>query len=153
MAEGGSPRLQVSGVTSTSALTGHGGARRRADDSQLPGRLRSHRQHRSGEPYGKLGNLRRRSGWYVDVPKRDEYSTEIVLVELLDIIEPHAAGLARARQVLGLVAGINVVIEMIPELGPDGEDLRTTPALSLAAATVRRLADLDLWLDCDQYVY
>ncbi|MEU7876179.1 DUF4279 domain-containing protein [Dactylosporangium sp. NPDC049140] len=111
------------------------------------------RQHRTGDRYGTHGHLHRRGGWYVDVPERDEYDTEIVLVELLDIIEPNADGLARARQVLGLQAGINVVIKMIPVQGPDGEDLRTTPALSLAAATVRRLADLDLWLDCDQYVY
>ncbi|WP_327011520.1 DUF4279 domain-containing protein [Dactylosporangium sp. NBC_01737] len=110
-------------------------------------------QHRKGDRYGPHQRAWRRSGWKVEVPERDEYDTEVVLVELLDIIESRADGLARACQVLGLQAGINVVIEMHPVQGPDGEELVTTPALSLSAATVRRLAKLDLWLDCDQYVY
>jgi len=42
---------------------------------------------------------------------------------------------------------------MYPVQGPNGEELVTAPALSLSAATVRRLAKLDLWLDCDQYVH
>jgi hypothetical protein len=97
--------------------------------------------------------VHRHGGWYVEVQKRDEYDTEDVLAELLDIIEPHAEGLARARQVLELRAGVNVVIEMHSVRDPGGEILVTTPALSLSAATIRRMAKLDLWLDCDQYVY
>jgi hypothetical protein len=111
-------------------------------------------QHRKGDRYGPLQHAWRHSGWKVEVPERDEFDTDVVLVELLDIIEPHADGLARARRVLGLEAGINVVIQMHRVQDPDGgEDLLTTPALSLSAATVRRLARLDLWLDCDQYIF
>jgi hypothetical protein len=58
------------------------------------------------------------SGWYLDVPQREVYETEILLEELLDMIEPHADGLAQVRRVLSW-----------------------------------RLVKLDLWLDCDQYLY
>ena len=55
---------------------------------------------------------------------------------------------------LGLEAGVQVVIEMHRVQDPDGgEDLLITPALSISAATIHRLAKLDLWLDCDQYVF
>ncbi len=97
--------------------------------------------------------VRRSSGWYVDVPQRDEYDTELLVRELLDVIEPHAEELAHAKQVLGLRAGINVVIEMRSGRDRAGDILVTTPAFHLTAATMRRLASLDLWLDCDQYVY
>ncbi|WP_234581006.1 DUF4279 domain-containing protein [Micromonospora sp. MH99] len=109
------------------------------------------RVHRRGEATGQ--RVHRLSGWYVDVPRRPEYDTELLLIELLGLIEPHAEGLARARQALGLRAGVNVVIEM--HSGRDGADdiLVATPALHLTAETMRRLADLHLWLDCDQYVY
>ncbi|MFI5851796.1 DUF4279 domain-containing protein [Micromonospora chalcea] len=109
------------------------------------------RVHRHGEALGP--RVRRSSGWYVDVPQRDEYDTELLLSELLDVIEPHAEGLAHAQQVLGLRAGINVVIEMRSGRDKAGDILVTTPAFHLTAATMRRLAGLNLWLDCDQYVY
>jgi hypothetical protein len=110
------------------------------------------RVHRAGEPIGPNGRRRRRNGWYVDVPERDEYDTEVLLCELLDVVEPHAAGIARACRELRLIAGINVVISMHSVRDEDGL-LVTTPALSLRADTLRRIADLGCWLDCDQYVY
>ncbi|WP_410809091.1 DUF4279 domain-containing protein [Micromonospora sp. 067-2] len=106
------------------------------------------------EDQGPTGQrVHRSSGWYVDVPRRDEYDTELLLGELLDLIEPHADGLARAQQVLELRAGINVVIEMHSERDGADDILVTTPALHLTADTIRRLAGLHLWLDCDQYIY
>lgn len=120
--------------------------------TQLVG-LRPTRSHRRGDRYGPDQRVHRHAGWYVEVQRRHEYDTEVVLAELLDVIEPHAEGLARARQALGLVAGANVVVEMYTVRDPGGEVLVTTPALSLSAATIRRIAELDLWLDCDQYVY
>ncbi|WP_326550122.1 DUF4279 domain-containing protein [Micromonospora sp. NBC_01813] len=109
------------------------------------------RIHRRGEAVGQ--RVHRSSGWYVDVPQREEYDTELVLRELLDVLDPHAEGLAYARQVLGLRAGVNVVIEMHSGRDGAGDILVTTPRIHLTAETMRRLADLCLWLDCDQYVY
>ena len=112
-------------------------------------------QHRKGDPGGpSFHGVWRHSRWMVEVPERDEFDTDVVLVELLDIIAPHADGLARARRVLGLDAMIHVVIEMHRVHDPDsGKDVLTTPALWLSAATIRRLAQLDLELECDQYVF
>ncbi|MFF5235365.1 DUF4279 domain-containing protein [Dactylosporangium sp. NPDC000521] len=111
-------------------------------------------QHRKGDPCGPFQGVWRHSGWEVEVPERDEFDTDVVLVELLDIIEPYADGLARARRVLGLDAAVHVVIEMYRVHDPDsGEDVLTTPALWLSAETIRRLAKLDLWIECDQYVF
>ncbi|MFF5219394.1 DUF4279 domain-containing protein [Micromonospora sp. NPDC000442] len=118
--------------------------------TQLVG-LEPTRVHRRGEAMGQ--RIHRSSGWYVDVPQRDEYDTELLLTELLDVIEPHAEGLARARQMLALQAGVNVVIEMHSGQDGAGDVLVTTPALHLTVGTIRRLATLHLWLDCDQYVY
>jgi hypothetical protein len=109
------------------------------------------RIHRRGEAVGQ--RVHRSSGWYVDVPQRDECDTELVLRDLLDVIEPHAEGLAHARQVLRLRAGVNVVVEMHSGRDGAGDILVTTPAFHLTAETMRRLAGLHLWLDCDQYVY
>jgi hypothetical protein len=81
-------------------------------------------------------------GWDYEVPEVDTFDTEEVVTALLDAIEPYAAGLARARAELGLRAGVTVVIW----------STGTTPAVCYRAETVRRLADLHLSLDHDQYV-
>ncbi|MEV0810062.1 hypothetical protein [Micromonospora sp. NPDC050200] len=65
---------------------------------------------------------------------------------------PAATPLHAACQRPQLRAGVNVVIEMHSVRDAE-EVLVTTPALSLPAETLRRLAALDLWLDVDQYVY
>jgi translation initiation factor IF-1 len=110
------------------------------------------RAHRRGDPW--RGSLRRKfSGWYLEVPSRDEYDTDSVVQELLDEVEPYAEALARAREALRLQVGVQVVIEMHSYRDEHGDIIVTTPALSLSAETLRRLADHHLWLDFDQYVY
>jgi hypothetical protein len=89
----------------------------------------------------------------VEVPERDEFDTDVVLVELLDIIEPYADGLARARRVLGLDAAVHVVIEMYRVHDPDsGEDVLTTPRVGSVQRRSVGWRNSNLWLECDQYV-
>lgn len=90
------------------------------------------------------------SAWAVDVPQRDEFGTDTVLGELLAIIEPYAAGLRHACQVLRLEAGVNVIIELNPLRDADNNLALASPELQFKAETLRRLADLGLWLSCHQ---
>lgn len=103
--------------------------------------------------FGPLGHPRRRSGWYVELPAREEYDTEALVRELLCVVEPYAEGIALACRTLKVVPGINVVVEMHSVRDEAGGLLVTTPALSLRGDTLRRIADLGCRLDCDQYVY
>jgi hypothetical protein len=82
---------------------------------------------------------------------RPEHDTEVVIRELLDVVEPRAEGLARARQMFGLDAQIVVAVEMHGH-SDDGRGDVGTPALSLTAETLHRLAQLDVSLDIDQYI-
>ncbi|GAA3204408.1 DUF4279 domain-containing protein [Dactylosporangium siamense] len=85
------------------------------------------------------------SGWWIDLPRRAEFNTEVLVREILDIIEPHASGLAQARRRFGLSAGIYICVEVYQMLG--------SPRLQLPATTLRRLAALDVWLDCEQDLF
>lgn len=92
--------------------------------------------------------------WKYELAKVRTFFTEDVVTRLLDDIEPHAAGIAEACAVLGMRAGIDVVIEMSGFRDPeDGSVELSTAAITYTAETVRRLARLHLTVDHDQYVY
>jgi hypothetical protein len=97
----------------------------------------------------------RSSDWIYELPKVRTYVTEDVVTQLLDAIEPHAAGIAEACATLGLRAKISVVIEMSGVRDPDGEGINlSTAAISYTGETLKRLARLNLlYIDHDQYVY
>ena len=82
------------------------------------------------------------ASWRILAPRREELHTEVLVRELLDIVEPHAAGLAEARRRFGLSAGIHIVIDVYQTLA--------SPHVLLRPETLRRLAALDLWLYCEQ---
>ena len=81
------------------------------------------------------------------------YDTEEVVIALLDAIEPHAAGIVDACGILGMRAGIMVVIEMSGDRDTlDGDIDVSTAAIRYSSRTLHRLARLDLSIDHDQYV-
>ncbi len=91
------------------------------------------------------------SAWAVDISSRAEFGTDAVLGELLDIIEPYADRLRHACESLGLVAGINVFIELTSDRDAANHLVLAFPELQLSAETLRRLSDLGLWLSCHQF--
>jgi len=107
--------------------------------------------YRRGDPHPHFAAGRRFSAWTYELPPAQTYVTEEAVSALLDVIEPFADGLARACTMLGLVAGVSVVIEMHGRRDGDGIQL-STAAVSYSAATVRRLARLGLSVAHDQYV-
>lgn len=97
---------------------------------------------------------RRFSSWQYELAKVRTYYTEDVVTQLLDAIEPHAAGIAEAVAALGLRAGIQVVIEMSGDRDTENGDIHlSTAAITYTAETVKRLARLNTSVDHDQYVY
>jgi hypothetical protein len=107
---------------------------------------------RRGDPHPRFRTPRRFSGWHYELPARETYVTENVVSELLDAVEPYAAGITAAREGLGLRAGVMIVIEMQGDRDEDGDVSVSTAAITYSAATIRRVAALDLSLHHDQYV-
>ncbi|MFI5493228.1 DUF4279 domain-containing protein [Actinoplanes sp. NPDC051859] len=99
---------------------------------------------RRGDPDPRPGRLPRRfSRWSFELPERETFETEDVVMELLDVIEPYASGIARACDELGMRAGVMVVICV-----KDGR----SPVLGYQGQTIQRLARLGLSLHHDLYV-
>jgi len=95
------------------------------------------------------------SDWIYELAKVRTCLTEDVVTQLLDAIEPHAAGIAEACAGLGLRARISVVIEMsgVRDTHDGGVNL-TTAAITYTVETLKRLARLILlYIDHDQYIY
>ncbi|MBB4767062.1 DUF4279 domain-containing protein [Amorphoplanes digitatis] len=107
---------------------------------------------RRGDPHPRFRTPRRFSGWHYELPARETHVTEHVLSDLLDAVEPYAEGLAAARDGLGLRAGIMILIEMQGDRDEDGDVSVSTASIAYSAATLHRLAALDLSLEHDQYV-
>ncbi|WP_436535988.1 DUF4279 domain-containing protein [Actinoplanes sp. HUAS TT8] len=102
---------------------------------------------------GRAGR-QRFSNWEFGLASVRTYLTEDVVTALLDVIEPHRAGIADACGNLGMRAGVMVVIEMSGNRDTaDGSIDVSTAAITYAAETVKRLARLDLSVDHDQYAY
>jgi hypothetical protein len=111
---------------------------------------------RRGDPYTRRPVPPRWpfSTWKYELVKVRTYDTEGVVTQLLDAIEPHATGIAEACTALGLRAGVDVVIEMSGSRDTsDGSITVTTAAITYTAATMKRLARLNLSIDHDQYIY
>ena len=109
---------------------------------------------RRGDRHPRMPRRRQSSRWKHEPARQSTFFTEEVVTALLDVIEPCAAGIAEARETLHLRAGINVVIEMRGVRDPDdGGVILSTAAITYSAQTVRRLAQLDLYIDHDQYVF
>jgi hypothetical protein len=85
------------------------------------------RSYRAGDPAPLPHRVRRASGWYLDVPRRDTEDTEAVVVELLDVLEPYVDRIAEARRRWDLGATIEVVTEAYPGRYEGGEFVRSTP--------------------------
>lgn len=98
---------------------------------------------RSGELRGVDNKpLAAGSSWRIEVPRRDSTHTEAIVRELLDIVEPHADGMATARRAFGLSAGIYVYVDIYDQL--------SVPQVQFSVGTLRRLAALELWFWCEQ---
>lgn len=111
------------------------------------------RSWRRGDPAARAGGPPRRfSGWEYEPPGLRTYDTEQVITALLDRVEPYAGGITRACRMLGMRAGVIVVIWMRGERHSDGDVVVSTPAICYRAQTVQRLAALRLAVDHDQYV-
>lgn len=100
-------------------------------------------KRRSGELLGADGRpIAAGSSWRIDVAWRDTTHTEALVRELLDIVEPYADGMANARRVLGLSAGIYIFVDIYDQL--------SVPQVQFHVSTLRRLAALELWFWCEQ---
>jgi hypothetical protein len=109
---------------------------------------------RRGDPRPGRTEPRRFSNWQYELAKVRTFYTEDVVIQLLDAIEPHAAGIAEACAAFGLRAGIQVVIEMSGDRDTEDGNLHvSTAAITYSAETVKRLARLNASVDHDQYVY
>lgn len=106
---------------------------------------------RRGEVMGN-GRPRRRSTWSFRLGEwRRAFDTEELVCELLDVLDHHRTALAHLPD-SGLSPGLSLVIEMYSVHDDEGEVMVSTPALSLGSHTIRRMADMNLSLWCDQYV-
>jgi len=124
------------------------------DDVTRLVRLQPTTAWRRGDLHPGLSERRRSSNWEYELAKVRTYFTEGVVTRLLDAIEPHAAGITEACAALGMRAGINVVIEMIGDRNTASGNLHvSTAAITYTAQTLKRLAQLDLSVDHDQYVF
>lgn len=100
-------------------------------------------KRRRGELLGVDGKpIAAGSSWRIEVPSRDSTHTEAIVRELLDIVEPHADGMASARRAFGLSAGIFVYANIYDQL--------SMPQVQFHTSTLRRLSALDLWFWCMQ---
>lgn len=109
---------------------------------------------RRGDPHPSRPFHRRFSTWAYELAEVRTYCTEEVVTQLLDAIEPHAAGIAEACATLGMRAGIDVVIEMSGDRDTEDGGIHVrTAAVTYTAETVQRLARLKVSVDHDQYIY
>ena len=109
------------------------------------------RSWRRGDPHPRRSEPRRFSNWEYALPEVRTYDTEEVVIALLDAIEPHAAGIVDACGILGMRAGIMVVIEMSGDRDTlDGDIDVSTAAIRYSSRTLHRLARLDLSIGLDQ---
>lgn len=114
------------------------------------------RTRRRGE-LGSHGEPRLFSTWSWLTPRRIEFSSEAVLIELLNHVEPKADALTVAANRYDVEYFVCLVIEMhgFVETGSEGKPdfLVATPAVVFQPATLARLSALNLGLTFDQYVY
>jgi hypothetical protein len=109
---------------------------------------------RSGETVAGTSRSHRSDSWAYELPEVHSYITEEVIVPLLDAIEPYAEGIERACHTLGMRAGIMVVIKMRGDRNTDDGGLHvSTAAISYTPKTLKRLAQMGLSVDHDQYVF
>lgn len=115
--------------------------------------LRPTQSWRRGDPHPRRTEPRRFSNWTYELPEMRTYSSEEVVIPLLNAIEPHAAGIAEACRSLGMRAGITVVITMSGDRDTsDGSIGVSTAAIAYSARTLHRMTRLNLSVDHDQYV-
>jgi Domain of unknown function (DUF4279) len=109
---------------------------------------------RSGETVVGTSRSRRFDSWAYELPEVHSYITEEVVVPLLEAIEPYAEGIARACDTLGMRAGIMVVVTMHGDRNTDDGGLHvSTAAIAYTSKTLKRLAQLGLSVEHDQYVF
>ncbi|MFC3384405.1 DUF4279 domain-containing protein [Couchioplanes azureus] len=122
------------------------------DVTRLVG-LEPTRAWQRGDPHPYAPLPRRFSRWAFELAEVRTYVTEEVVSQLLDAIEPYAAGIADACSTLGMRAGVAVVITMSGGRDTVAGGLHvSTASITYIARTLQRLAGLGLSVDHDQYV-
>lgn len=106
---------------------------------------------RRGEPRKPTGRINEVSTWVWETPERDERDSEVLVLDVLDALEPVATELAAIRAAYDTNLVVGLVIHMFEQPDSVGRWF-PSPALGFDASTISRVAVLGCHLDVDLYV-